>query len=249
MSVIKYRKKGESTWKKLSNMMVNAFNIVQGKGTSTVDIMSQKAVSDELDTKQDISGMTDYYTKDNLTGSSAIAVALAESATTSESADTALALAASSAASATTNDYVLLEDSNGSPIKIKTDSLIQALSNILYSNDKGQSVSGALVQGTDGQFGGTTISNLASVLGDIPNFVFRYLFTSYRGSVNDLYKGGIYLTAGHISDLPNNANGVVVVFGDVYGNYTGQLFFDVEYDHFHLRNHSGSLWHSWRQIY
>ena len=165
MSVLKYRKPGESTWHRMTNMVLKAFNIVQTKGNSQEDVMSQKAVTDELALKQDASGMTDYYTKDDLTGSSAVTVALADSATTAESADTALSLIASSAATATTNDYAILEDSDGNPIKIKTDSLIQALSNILYSNNKGTSVSDALVRGTDGEFGATTMSNLASVLG------------------------------------------------------------------------------------
>ena len=161
---------------------------------------------------------------------------------------------AESATTAQSGDSVVLKTTAGTYVEIDRDSFAEVIREqlgrlIKGTTDKGTTINGIAAMDASNDLGWVSAANLASVLGDIPNFVFRYLFTSYRGSVNDLYKGGIYLTAGHISDLPNNANGVVVVFGDVYGNYTGQLFFDVEYDHFHLRNHSGSLWPSWRQRY
>lgn len=233
MSVLKYRKPGESTWHRMTNMVLKAFNIVQTKGNSQEDVMSQKAVTDELALKQDASGMTDYYTKDDLTGSSAVTVALADSATTAASADTALSLIASSASTATTNDYAILEDSNGNPIKIKTDSLIQALSNILYSNNKGTSVSDALVRGTDGEFGATTISNLASVLGGIETIVtptnFDFNSPSPRGLVHITGSGSPAHTPdgssyGYWWVYSSPGNGDVIQFAIRITNFNGIWF-------------------------
>lgn len=62
MGVLKYKKKGESTWNTLSSMMIKAINVVQTKGSSTEDVMSQKAVTDELALKQDIADMSGYTT-------------------------------------------------------------------------------------------------------------------------------------------------------------------------------------------
>ena len=44
ISKLAYRKSGESVWNTLTSMMVKAINVVQGKGSSTEDVMSQKAV-------------------------------------------------------------------------------------------------------------------------------------------------------------------------------------------------------------
>ena len=54
MGVLKYRKRGENTWTRLPSMMVEPINVVQTTGESTEDVMSQMAVTDELDLKQNI---------------------------------------------------------------------------------------------------------------------------------------------------------------------------------------------------
>ena len=249
MSVLKYRKPGESTWHRMTNMVLKAFNIVQTKGNSQEDVMSQKAVTDELALKQDASGMTDYYTKDDLTGSSAVTVALADSATTAASADTALSLIASSAATATTNDYAILEDSNGNPIKIKTDSLIQALSNILYSNNKGTSVSDALVRGTDGEFGATTMSNLASVLGD--KFYTDPTQVSNLDTI-DVYNKVLFCVEPQNRPSEATTYGFCITFSSLASNnrnYRFQLYFDYNNGNFFIRGRkSDGIWASWKQL-
>lgn len=50
MGILKYKKQGESDWHTIPSVLANVINIVQAKGQSTTDVMSQKAVTDELDT-------------------------------------------------------------------------------------------------------------------------------------------------------------------------------------------------------
>lgn len=78
MGILKYKKPGESTWHRLASMMIKAINVVQEKGESTEDVMSQNAVTSELAKKQDASGMTDYYTKSDTSGKTEISNALGE---------------------------------------------------------------------------------------------------------------------------------------------------------------------------
>ena len=216
MAVLKYKQKGESVWTKLSNVMVNAFNIVQGKGNSQVDIMSQKAVTDELNTKQDISG---------LTGSSAITVAKASSAETASSADTSLALVASSATSASTDEYVYLEDDGGNPIKIKTDSFVQAMAKILASTDKGTSVTQALV-GDANSFGATTISNLASVLSDATPNAAMPNFTIFYNNYGDAPKIVRWLDNSPMLKFANRSSNTINNLGFLYADAnTGKLIY------------------------
>ena len=145
----------------------------------TVDAYTKAEVNALLDGKADTATT---YTKDELTGSSAISVAKASSASTAanatsaataanaSTASTALALSASTAATAASGDSVVLKTTGGTYVEIDRDSFAEVMREqlgrlIKGTTDKGTSINGIAAMDASNDLGWVSAANLASVLG------------------------------------------------------------------------------------